>query len=201
MFTGIIASCQPLHDSTDHSGIRRCVIALPEGWHLDIGESVNCNGVCSTVTTCTATDFTVEYMPETLRLTTWNNLQKTATINLERSVRMQDVLSGHLVSGHVDTMGRIVAIQPDGDAHLVTIQFPTEFALYLIPKGSVTVNGISLTVVQPTDNTFQVAIIPHTWERTNLSLLQVGDSVNLEFDQIAKYIAKQLPYVRTHANS
>jgi riboflavin synthase len=192
MFTGIISAYQPILQITDANSIRTCKIGKPSDWRLDIGESASVDGVCSTVVSVSDTDFVVEYMPETLRVTTLNFRIKNDSVNLERSLRLQDVVSGHLVTGHVDATGTISAIRADGDAHVLTITHAVENSRYLISKGSVAVNGISLTVVDPHDTQFSVAIIPHTWKQTNLHLLHIGERVNLEYDMLAKYVAQNI---------
>lgn len=197
MFSGIITTNKPITDIRDHDGMRECSIAVPAGWNIQVGESISVDGVCSTVASVAEQDFTVAYMPETLRLTTLNGVAKNGMVNLERSMKLSDLLSGHLVSGHIDCTGIVSEITPEGDSHRLTISYPSTFAPYLIQKGSVAVNGVSLTVIDPVDTIFSVAIIPHTWTHTTMHLLHVGDAVNLEFDMIAKYISKQLSHVNT----
>lgn len=189
MFTGIIASSEPIQQIKEKNGNRTLTIAKPTEWMLRVGESMNVNGVCSTVVESDASSFRVEYMPETLRLTTMRHVSVGEQMNLERSMTLNDLLSGHLVYGHVDTMGTIDRIMDDGDSHLVTIVHEARGARFLISKGSITINGISLTVVNPTNIAFSVAIIPHTWEVTNIHSWKTGDAVNLEYDMLAKYIA------------
>ena len=197
MFTGIISACALLMHIVENNGVRTCRISLPKTWKLQVGESINVDGVCSTVTALSQADFTVEYMPETLRVTTLKNIQENGIVNLERSLRMQDLLSGHMVSGHVDTVGIVRSVVVDGDSHVVTVEYPQQFSDYLISKGSVAVNGMSLTVVEPTDTTFSVAIIPYTWQHTTMRMLVVESLVNIEFDLVAKYIAKHFSHVNT----
>jgi len=199
MFTGIIAACQKIQKIVDENAMRHMTIALPSDWQLHIGESVNVDGVCSTVVAIGAADFTVTYMPETLRLTTLSTKQDYDNVNLERSLRLNDLVSGHLVSGHSDSLATVASMHQDGDSMVLTFEYPKEFAKYVVPKGSVAINGVSLTVINPTDRQFSVAIIPHTWEHTNLSALREVDTVNVEYDLIAKYLFRQHPYVTTRA--
>lgn len=195
MFTGIIASTQPIQAIQEKNGNKLFRIATPKDWQFAIGESVNVDGVCSTVIEQTDDAFTVEYMPETLKLTTLGDAQQSTSVNLERSLTLGDMLSGHIVSGHVDATGVVQAIEQEGESYRVTITH-TE-PQYLIHKGSVTINGVSLTVIEPDESSFTVALIPHTWDNTNLSDLTVGSHVNLEYDLFAKYALKQNAYGRT----
>jgi riboflavin synthase len=197
MFTGIISACSPINNIVERNGIRVLTIALPPQWDIQIGESIAVDGVCSTIVSVTPQDFVVEYMPESLRITTLKSKQKNGIVNLERSLRLHDVVSGHLVSGHIDCVATVSGIEQDQGSHVLTITYPERFASYLISKGSGAINGISLTVVDVSETQFSVAIIPHTWEYTTLQTLVVNDSVNIEFDQVAKYIAKHLSHVGT----
>lgn len=192
MFTGIIAACEPIHQIEANNDNRVLTIAKPTDWMLRVGESINVNGVCSTVVQNDSKTFRVEYIPETLRLTTMRHVSVGERMNLERSMTLNDLLSGHLVYGHIDTTGTIDRIVDDGESHCVTIVHDARGARFLISKGSITINGISLTVVNPIQNRFSVAIIPHTWEATNTHNWKKGDAVNLEYDMLAKYISQML---------
>lgn len=188
MFTGIISAIAPIQKITLKNGNSIFSISLPPKWDLEIGESINVNGVCSTVIQYTDSSFDVEYMQETLRLTTMNEQVEGAFVNLEKSVTMQTALSGHIVSGHVDTTGVIQDIQQEGDSYRITVTH--DAPQYVIHKGSIAINGVSLTVIDPTDHLFSVALIPHTWQETQFSFLKEGERVNLEYDMIAKYIER-----------
>lgn len=198
MFTGIITACESVSDIHDNQGNTIITVPIPEQWKteeiqeaIQIGESITINGVCSTVIKKTPTTFDVEYMPETLRLTTMSTVQVGQKLNLERSMKLNDLLSGHLVYGHVDGMGTVQSIQDDGgESTILTITHSPQYSKYIISKGSITINGISLTVINPSADTFSVALIPHTWKNTNLHELTIGSRVNLEYDVIAKYIEK-----------
>ncbi len=198
MFTGIISACTPVTSVTEKDGGLTLAIKKPKEWDVVIGESININGVCSTIVATTADTITVEYMPETIRRTTVKNLAAGSQVNLERTLTLNDRLSGHLVTGHVDSIGTVDQISTDGNAHVIVIQHDATNNKYIINKGSVTINGVSLTVINPTEHTFSVAIIPKTWHHTNIQELSDGGEVNIEYDQVAKYIAahmeKMTPY-------
>ena len=159
---------------------------------LLIGESVAVNGVCLTVVSRVDDGFTTEVSPETLRVTTLGRLKAGEGINLERSLRMMDRVGGHLVTGHVDGVGRIQARTPEGNATLLSIEAPREVLRYCVVKGSVAVEGVSLTINGLTDKSFAVSIIPHTAKATTLGIKGVGEEVNLEGDLIGKYIERFL---------
>ena len=190
MFTGIVTAYEEIKTITNKNGNTFFDIATPEHWHVEVGESVLVNGVCSTVLESDSASFQVEYMPETLRLTTVGMQKEGSRVNLERSMKLDDLLSGYVVYGHIDGMGTVDAIEEDGDSHIITLTHSAEFDRYIISKGAIVINGVALTAINPKPTQFQVAIIPHTWEHTNLQHVQVGDRVNLEYDVIAKYIEK-----------
>lgn len=194
MFTGIIESIQPIHAIAKGDGGITVAIVLPELWQLKKGESISVNGVCSTVVEITPTTFTVQYMPETLHRTTAKQYTQGTRVNLERSLTLNDRISGHIVTGHVDSIGTIDQITTDGNSHTFVIQHDKANAKYLIDKGSIAINGISITVIQPTEYTFTVAIIPQTWQHTTMQLLHDGDEVNIEYDQFAKYVERMTHY-------
>jgi riboflavin synthase len=157
---------------------------------MTVGESVTVNGVCLTVVRFIDNGFAVEVSPETLRVTTLGGLAAGDGVNLERAMRLGDRLGGHLVSGHVEAVGRIVGRAPEGNAIILTIEAPREVLRYCVGKGSVTVDGVSLTINALTEKTFSVAIIPHTASVTTLGLKPPGSSVNLEPDLIGKYVER-----------
>lgn len=192
MFTGIVErACVIQSIEGDLTG-KRFEIAY-EGTQPEIGESVLVDGVCSTIIATQKGRFTVQYMPETLRLTTLDSKHVGDLVNIERSMTMTTLLSGHVVSGHVDATAALESIAPDGNAFTLTFALASEDgAQYLVHKGSVAINGVSLTVIMPTRRTFSVSLIPHTWQVTNLHTLKVHDLVNIEFDMIAKYVERQL---------
>ena len=159
---------------------------------LTLGESIAVNGVCLTVTAFDATTFQVEASEETLRVTSLANLQPGAKLNLERALRLGDRLGGHMVSGHVDGIAVVRALRPIGDSVRVTLAPPAELRMFLAPKGSATLDGVSLTINDVESDGFQVMLIPHTREVTTLGALAVGSKVNLEVDVLARYVCHYL---------
>ena len=155
---------------------------------ISLGESICVNGTCLTVTVVGQQTLSFDVSAESLRRTNLGDLKVGDTVNLERSLRLEDRLSGHLVFGHVDGVGRIAAIQPEGDSFLYTFEIPQELSRYLVEKGSVAVDGISLTVFHCQPTAFSVAIIPHTHQVTTLHQRKPGDRVNIETDMQGKYI-------------
>jgi riboflavin synthase len=154
-----------------------------------LGESIAVNGACMTVTAHRGRTFTVEVSPESIRQTTLGGLAVGARLNLERALRAGDRLGGHFVQGHVDGIGKLVAITPDAAWSLYRFQAPASVAPYLVEKGSIAVNGVSLTVFSCRGRTFTVALIPHTLGATNLADLRPGDPVNVESDILLKHVA------------
>ncbi|MBI3248029.1 MAG: riboflavin synthase [Deltaproteobacteria bacterium] len=157
---------------------------------VSLGESICINGACMTVTAFGGTELSFDVSVESLRRTNLGDLRAGSLVNLERSLRMNDRLSGHVVSGHVDGVGHIQSVQPEGDSFLYTFAIPTELSRYLVEKGSVAVDGISLTVFRCTPTAFTCAIIPHTHQVTSLHAKQPGEKVNIECDMQGKYIEK-----------
>ncbi len=155
---------------------------------LNIDDSVSVNGVCSTVTEFSDGIFKVQYSTETLGKTTFKTLKENQSVNLEPSLAVGDPLGGHFVTGHVDTTGEMASIKSHDDYKEITLSFPEKFEKYLIPKGSICIDGISLTVNSIENNTFSCYIIPHTISNTTLSQSKEGDQVNLEFDMMGKYL-------------
>lgn len=190
MFTGLIETVGHVSGlASVPSGF--CVrIRTPMAPQLTPGESVAVNGVCLTVTGVEGDEWQADIGPETARVTTLGSLRPEQAVNLERSMRAGDRFGGHFVQGHVDAVGTIDEMRRDGDAHWLTIAFPPALAPLLIPKGSIAVDGISLTVAALRDRQFDVMIIPFTWSHTNLSSLRAKDPVNLECDVVGKYVAR-----------
>ena len=192
MFTGLIETVGHVSGITPASSGFRVSIRTSLVADLSLGESVAVNGVCLTVTSVESGLLHADIGPATARVTTLGEMRPDQPVNLERSMRADDRFGGHFVQGHVDATGVVEAVRRDGDAHWLTIGFPTELAPLLIPKGSVSVDGISLTVAVLRDRQFDVMIIPFTWDHTNLSSLRIGDRVNLECDLIGKHVARVL---------
>ncbi len=161
---------------------------------IEIGDSISTNGVCLTVTEFNQEELKADVMPETMEKSNLGELKVGAEVNLERALRAGDRLGGHFVSGHIDEVGEIVGKKRDDNAVLFTIQPSPQLLKYIVPKGSIAVDGISLTVVELESNRFSVSIIPHTAEVTTLKNKSVGDTVNLEADMIGKYVNRMLKY-------
>ena len=157
---------------------------------LGVSDSICVNGACLTVTSVSGCAFTIDVVPETLRRTNLGNLSEGDMVNLERSIKVGGRLGGHFVQGHVDCTGLITEILPDGDAQHIKFSAPTDFMRYVVEKGFVCVDGVSLTVVSVEDSCFSIALIPFTRTHTVFGKKHVGDHVNLEADVIAKYVEK-----------
>ena len=156
------------------------------------GDSIAVNGVCLTVTSFDRNYFTADVMPETIRCTEFRELKKGSPVNLERALTLASRLGGHIVSGHIDGTGTIESLQAEDNAVWVTIAAPGEILKYIVQKGSIAIDGVSLTVAYIDDSVFKVSIIPHTKDQTTLLGKKPGDEVNLECDMIGKYIEKLL---------
>lgn len=190
MFTGLIEAVGAVRAVTPHQGGLRIRVRAPFAGELADGESVAVDGVCLTVTASGGGEMQADVGPETMRVTTLGSLRPDQPVNLERAIQAGSRFGGHFVQGHVDATGTVEAIRPDGDAHWLTIGFPAALAAYFIPKGSVAVNGVSLTVAELGPASFDVMIIPFTWSHTSLSVLSPGARVNLECDMVGKYVAR-----------
>lgn len=190
MFTGLIEAV----------GRVAAVEAVESGYRLRIdtalapelrpGDSVSVNGVCLTVTTTDAAGWVADIGPETARVTTLGSFQPGRPVNLERSMRADGRFGGHLVQGHVDATGTVREVRQEGEAWWIAVEFPAALSPLFVLKGSVAVDGVSLTVATLGDSTFEVMIIPFTWLHTSLSALQAGATVNLECDMVGKYVAR-----------
>lgn len=194
MFTGLIQAVGTLSHRESRSGDARLRIGvggLPFG-DVALGESIAVNGVCLTVIEFDASSFAVDASTETLALTTLGGLAIGAPVNLERAMLPTDRLGGHLVSGHVDGVGRVLDVQPDARAQRLRFSAPAALSKYIATKGSICVDGVSLTVNAVDAAGFEVALIPHTVAHTAFSGTQVGDAVNLEVDLVARYVERLL---------
>jgi riboflavin synthase len=192
MFTGLIETVGRVVEVKPTSTGLRMRIATPFAADLRAGESVAVNGVCLTVTLAEGGEMHADIGPETARVTTLGSCQRDQPVNLERSMRADSRFGGHFVQGHVDGLGYVDDMRVEDDAHWLTIRYPEALAACLVRKGSIAVDGISLTVAGLDDGRFDVMIIPFTWEHTTLSALRVGDAVNLEGDMVGKYVARAL---------
>lgn len=199
MFTGLIEATGTVRALTPVAGGQRLIIDTPLGGALALGDSVATNGVCLTVVERDATSWSADVSPETLRVTGLGTLIAGALVNLERPLAVGSRLGGHFVQGHVDGLGRIEAIVPEGGFHRVRISFPPPLAPYFIDRGSVAVDGISLTVAALGPSSFDVQIIPHTWANTTLRALRPGATVNLECDMVGKYVLRSLSLVSSRS--
>lgn len=191
MFTGIVEELghvvrvDPLGDSVRMTIAGPLVVS-----DASIGDSIAVNGVCLTVTTKTDTEFTADVMQESLNRTTLGNLEEDSPVNLERPVTLATRLGGHMVQGHVDGVGTVVSRQHSDNWEIATITPPVDLLKYIVEKGSITVDGTSLTVASVNDTEFTVSLIPETLAKTTLGIRQAGDEVNLEVDVMAKYVEK-----------
>lgn len=193
MFTGLIEELGRVSALDENAGGVRIFISASRIMDdVQSGDSIAVNGVCLTAIDPTPEGFSADVSPETLNVTTIGSLHIGSAVNLERSVTLSTRLGGHIVQGHVDSRGTFLGAEQQGDFWTVRIGFPPEFGRYLIYKGSVAVEGISLTVAALHENDFEIAVIPKTWEMTNLSEKKPGDPVNLEADLIAKYVERLL---------
>lgn len=189
MFTGIIrATSKILKIDLSKNGLQLEIVS-PKGWKVKEGESISINGICSTVVRA-AKSLTFQYMPETLAKTNAITFKVGDLVNLETSLKVSDTLDGHIVMGHIDSKAKIKSISHEGNSQIFKIQLPEPTKL-LAPKGSVTIDGISLTTVEVNKNFFTVHVIPYTLTNTNLGQKKVDDTVNIEFDILAKYINSQ----------
>ena len=191
MFTGIIEELGTIRSAVETSGGSRVKIeaTVTVAGTVD-GDSIAVNGVCLTALEVAAGGFLADVSQETLDRTTLGRLAPGSRVNLERAVTPSTRFGGHIVQGHVDGRGRFISAERSGDFWTVKIGFPPELARYFVYKGSVSVEGISLTIAKLNDADFDIAVIPKTWELTNLSTLRPGDEVNLEADIIAKYVER-----------
>jgi riboflavin synthase len=195
MFTGIISDVGEVADRKGGTfAIRSCYEAVS----IALGASIACDGVCLTVTTvrqeAEGSLFTVDVSNETLSKTTLGDWKPGRRVNLERALRAGDELGGHIVSGHVDGLARIVDIRPDGESFRFTFEAPDHLAMYIAPKGSVALDGTSLTVNEVSGTRFGINIIPHTLTMTTWGAKKPGDPINLEIDQFARYMARLLEF-------
>ena len=191
MFSGIVeemGAVSVLNKSM--AGTRLTIIAATVMGDLAIGASVSVNGTCLTVVARTEQDFLVDVSPETLQVTTLGSLASGSPVNLERAMKLNDRIGGHMVSGHVDGIGALRRRHQDGNALILEVEAPKDILRLCVAKGSITVDGISLTINDVTERSFLVSIIPHTAKVTTLGLKQSGDPVNLEADLIGKYVER-----------
>ncbi|MBZ9688765.1 riboflavin synthase [Clostridium estertheticum] len=195
MFTGLIEEIGEI--KSIEKGVKSARITIKATKIIEgtkIGDSINTNGVCLTVTEFNKNSFSVDVMAETIRSSNLGKLKPGSTVNLERALRASDRLGGHIVSGHIDGIGTIVEFYKEDNATWVSVETTVEILKYIVHKGSITIDGISLTVAYVDGKKFKVSIIPHTKGETTLLNKKIGDEVNLESDMLAKYVEKLLKY-------
>jgi riboflavin synthase len=188
MFTGIITETTTVKRTKSSDDGLLVTFAMPMGWQdLKLGESINTDGACLTVAAIRDDEYDCMLVPETLSKTTFG-ISVPKTVNLERALAAGDRFGGHFVQGHVDGVGKVTNID-ESDGYMLTIDFDKQYQSQVISKGSITINGVSLTVTDISDGSLSVALIPHTLQTTTHQTLKVGDPVNLEFDVLGKYVA------------
>jgi len=190
MFTGLIEDLGTV-EAIDHTGDgARLRIATSLAAELNLGDSIAVNGCCLTATAVNPTSFETEAMNQTLQVTALSTVEQGARVNLELAMKAEDRLGGHIVHGHVDGVATVASTEDDGFARRIRVELPPELLRYVIDKGSITLNGVSLTVADLGDSWAQVSLIPETLERTNLADLAPGDRLNVECDVVAKYVER-----------
>lgn len=189
MFTGIIEEVGQIRRMGNGQLAVDAVRVLND---VKLGDSIAVNGICLTVTSFDSQHFTADVMPETFRRTSLAELKKGSLVNLERALSLNTRLGGHIVSGHIDGTGKIVSFTPEGNAILLKVAAKRDILNYVVEKGSVALDGISLTVAAVSDNDFTVSLIPHTRDVTNLHSKKIGSLLNIETDIIGKYVEKML---------
>lgn len=203
MFTGIVKDIGTIAGIRSQGTSLRLTVRYGnelEFNDLAIDESVAINGACQTVVALGRQTFDVDTVEETLKKTTLGSLGSGSAVNLERALRPIDRLGGHFVQGHVDCAGTVLGVYDLGGSREIKIGFPEEFQPFIVPVGSIAIDGVSLTVANVTDDSFSVAIIPYTFENTTINNLRDGDRVNLEFDILGKYIARQQALLKNAEN-
>ena len=191
MFTGIIENMAEVVDVKTNKNNLDILFKSPLLPELKVDQSISHNGVCLTVADITKETYLVNVVKETIDKSNFSSLKVGDVVNIERSMILNDRLDGHIVQGHVDQIAECISIDENGGSYVMTFTYEKSNNV-TVEKGSICVNGISLTVCNSQENSFSVAIIPYTWENTNLKKIKIGDTVNLEFDIVGKYIAKLL---------
>ena len=193
MFTGIVEAVGEVTSIAESArGKRRLAIQTPIASEVKIGDSLANNGVCLTVVSQTDVALEFDLLAETFERSNLKELKIGDLVNLERPMAASSRFDGHIVQGHVDTTGRLLAIETVGQDHRIEVELPAPFQQYVVFKGSIAVNGISLTIAEVSADRFVNWIIPHSWKMTNLHRLKPGDRVNLEFDLVAKYVERMI---------
>ena len=190
MFTGIVTAIGTVLSVTD-KGDR--ILRIGAAWDcasLDIGASISHSGICLTVLSTEADSYEVAASAETMRVTTLGTWSEGGQVNLERALCVGDELGGHIVSGHVDGLAEVVSVTPEGDSHRVRLRAPDDLARFIASKGSVALDGVSLTVNAVDRDEFEINVIEHTWQVTTLGMLRTGQRLNMEIDMLARYVAR-----------
>jgi riboflavin synthase len=199
MFTGLIEALGTVDLIEPSAAGFRMRLTAPVARELTPGDSIAVNGVCLTVVAADGTSFETDVSPETVRVTSLAAMRSGMVVNLERPLRADARLGGHFVQGHVDGTGRIEALRHDGESHWLTVSYPDSLAGCIVRKGSIAVDGISLTVADLRERSLDIQIIPFTWEHTNLQAATIDDPVNIECDILGKYVARlaEVEWMRT----
>ena len=192
MFTGLIEDVGEIAEVKPTPGGFRLRVTTPLAAELAPGDSLAVNGVCLTVVSADQDGLHADVSPETVRVSSFGTLRRGSMVNLERPLRADARLGGHFVQGHVDATATVDYVRQDGDSYWLTIVFAAALGPYIVRKGSIAVNGVSLTVAGVDDRRFDVQIIPYTWTHTNFHGLKAGDTVNLECDILGKYVARAI---------
>jgi len=189
MFTGIIEELGKVRQITNNKIIVECCVVLDK---TKLGDSIAINGVCLTVTELTDKTFTADVSAETFKVTNFSSVKTGDYVNLERALKLEERLGGHIVSGHIDGIGKIITLISENNFYNLEVELNETLAKHTVKKGSISINGISLTIAEIDKNIIKIAVIPHTYQNTNLKHLQHGDFVNIETDILAKYVEKFL---------
>lgn len=197
MFTGLIEEIGSIESVRPYGGGRRIKVRASKILEdIAVDDSISISGACQTVVSHTTAGFEVEAVEETLSKTTLGGLRAGAPVNLERAMKLGDRMGGHLVQGHIDTTGSVGTIEKQQTGILIWINYPGKFAKWVVPQGSICIDGVSLTVARADNSRLMVSVIPHTWKMTTLANLNPGAAVNLEFDIVGKYIERiAMPHV------
>jgi riboflavin synthase len=188
MFTGLVQDTAKIIGISSTSGGKKMEIETHMSQDIEVGESVSLNGVCLTITETNMNSFSVTLSKETLTKTNFSRTRPGEVVNIERALKLSDRIGGHIVQGHVDGQGRVISKKKHGDSIILGVSLPKELIPYVVPKGSIAINGVSLTVATLNNNWFTSAIVPYTQKKTNLGRLNIGDFVNIEVDIIGKYL-------------
>lgn len=190
MFTGLVELTGEVLDISPIDGGARMTLNVPFAAEMKLGDSLAVNGCCLTVDAMEGTRLSFDLLSQTLRVTGLGDLKPRDFVNMERAMKADDRLGGHFVMGHVDTCGVIEALEPVGQDHRLKVRIPSEYLKYCIDKGSITIDGMSLTIADLQGDTLEFWITPHTFQATRLKSAKVGDRVNVEVDMLAKYVEK-----------